>query len=200
MLSLNEGRKATEFARVIIESKVNEQPLQSSQHPPIFKEKRGVFVTLLTYPKHELRGCIGIPYPIMKLEDALVEAARSSTRDPRFLPLKPGELTSVIVEVTVLTKPELISVNNPKEYLKKIRIGRDGLIINYSGRSGLLLPQVPVEQGWDVEEFLTNLCWKAGLLPDSWFEEDAEIHKFLGQIFTETSPKGKIKEKVLDDI
>jgi uncharacterized protein (TIGR00296 family) len=106
----------------------------------------------------------------------------------------------IIVEITVLTKPNLISVSTPKEYFQNIKIGQDGLIINYLGRSGLLLPQVPIEQGWDIEEFLTNLCWKAGIPPDSWFEKDAEIHKFSGQIFTELSPKGEIMEKTLNEI
>ena len=120
------------------------------------------------------------------------------TRDPRFLPLVEGELDKIIIEVTVLTKPELIEVNRPKEYLSAIEIGRDGLIVEQGFYKGLLLPQVPVEQGWGKEEFLSNTCMKAGLLTDAWFDDQTKIYKFSGQIFTEIEPKGKIEEKNLD--
>ena len=96
------------------------------------------------------------------------------------------------------TKPEIIKVKQPQDYLSHIAIGRDGLIVEQSFYKGLLLPQVPVEQGWDKEEFLSHTCMKAGLLPDAWFDKDIKISKFSGQIFTETKPKGTIKEKRLD--
>jgi len=81
-----------------------------------------------------------------------------------------------------------------RELLHKITIGKDGLIIRYRDRSGLFLPQVPVEQGWNVEEYLTNLCYKAGLSPDTWLEKEASILYFQGQIFSEVKPNGMIKE------
>ncbi len=79
-----------------------------------------------------------------------------------------------------------------------IEIGKDGLIVEQGFYKGLLLPQVPVEQGWDKEEFLSNTCMKAGLLADAWFEKNTKISKFSGQIFTEVEPRGEIKEKNLD--
>ena len=100
------------------------------------------------------------------------EAAVSSTRDPRFHALKERELDQVIIEVTILTTPSQIIVNQPSDFPQQITIGKDGLIIKHHGRSGLLLPQVPLEQGWDAEEFLTQLCFKAGLPPDAWFDSD----------------------------
>jgi len=118
--------------------------------------------------------------------------------DPRFPPLEIGELNRVIIEVTVLTKPEIITVDDPKDYVEHIKIGRDGLIVEQGFYKGLLLPQVPVEQGWDKEEYLSHTCMKAGLMPDAWFDKSTKIYRFSGQIFTETVPDGEIKEKKID--
>ena len=89
-------------------------------------------------------------------------------------------------------------MNQPQDYLSNIEIGRDGLIVEQGFYKGLLLPQVPVEQGWDKEEFLSNTCMKAGLMPDAWFDNSTKISRFSGQIFTEISPGGEIKEKKID--
>jgi uncharacterized protein (TIGR00296 family) len=134
----------------------------------------------------------------MSLRDAIIEGAKSVTRDPRFPPLAENELDNIIIEVTILTKPELIEVNQPQDYLSNIEIGRDGLIVELGLYKGLLLPQVPIEQGWDKEEFLSHTCMKAGLLMDSWVDKNTKIFKFSGQIFTEIKPRGKIREKNLD--
>jgi len=198
MLSLDEGRKAVALARNVIEQYVKNNTTPSSDLVGVFIEKQGTFVTLHTFPEHDLRGCIGIPLPVMPLKEAIIDAAKSATRDPRFPPLEENEINKVIIEVTILTKPELIKAVKPQEYVSSIEIGRDGLIVEQGFYKGLLLPQVPVEQGWDKEEFLSHTCMKAGLLPDAWFDENIKIFKFSGQIFTETEPNGKIKEKTLD--
>ena len=134
----------------------------------------------------------------MSLKDAIAEGAQSVTRDPRFPPLVESELDNIIIEVTILTKPELIRADDPTDYALKVEIGRDGLIVEQGFYKGLLLPQVPVEQGWDKEEFLSHTCMKAGLLPDAWFDKSTKISKFSGQIFTELEPHGEIKEKKID--
>ncbi len=198
MLSLDEGIKAVTFARAVVELHVKNNSTPSTDLKGVFTEKQGAFVTLHTYPKHDLRGCIGIPLPIMSLKDAIIEGGKSVTRDPRFPPLDENELDNIIIEVTILTKPELIKVKNPQEYLSKIEIGRDGLIVEQGFFKGLLLPQVPVEQGWNKEEFLSHTCMKAGLMPDAWFDKNTQILKFSGQVFTEIKPRGEIKEKRLD--
>lgn len=198
MLNLNEGLKSVQFARHVAESYVKNKEIPSFDLGEIFNQELGVFVTIHTYPRHDLRGCIGIPQPIMPLKEAIVESAKSATRDPRFPPLDESELNNIIIEVTILTKPELIEVNQPEEYPSNIEIGRDGLIVEQGFYKGLLLPQVPIEQGWDKEEFLSHTCMKAGLSPDVWFDENTKIYKFSGQIFTEVEPRGKIKEKNLD--
>jgi uncharacterized protein len=198
MLSLVDGTKAVQFARQMLEEYVRKERTSSPNLGKAFHQKQGVFVTLHTFPNHELRGCIGIPLPIMTLRDAITESAQSVTRDPRFPPLAETELDMIIVEVTVLTKPELIKVKQPQDYPGRIDIGRDGLIVEQSIFKGLLLPQVPVEQEWDKEEYLSHTCMKAGLPPDAWFEKTTKISKFQGQIFTETKPHELIKEIHLD--
>jgi len=156
-----------------------------------FSFNSGVFVTLNN--PDGLRGCIGFPMPEKKLAHAIVDGAiAAATEDPRFPTVKTNELNDIVFEVTVLTPPIEIDVSDPMEYLEKIKVGRDGLIIRHSFSSGLLLPQVPVEYGWDVEEFLQHTCEKAGLERDTWKNEDVKIEKFEGIIFKEETPNGTI--------
>jgi len=163
-----------------------------------FSFNSGVFVTLNN--PLGLRGCIGYPLPDKKLFNALEEAAISAaTEDPRFPPVKFEELDSITFEVTVLTPPTKIEVNDSQEYLSKIKIGQDGLIVKSGYNSGLLLPQVPVEYGWNEKEFLEYTCEKAGLPKEYWQKEDVEILKFEGIVFKEKDPNGEIiQEKLLD--
>ena len=156
-----------------------------------FSFNSGVFVTLNN--PDGLRGCIGFPMPEKKLSHAIIEGAiAAATEDPRFPSVKTNELSDIVFEVTVLTPPVEIDVSDPMEYLEKIKVGRDGLIIRHSFSSGLLLPQVPVEYNWNVEEFLQHTCEKAGLTRDTWKNEDVKIEKFEGIIFKEETPNGAI--------
>ncbi len=156
-----------------------------------FSFKSGVFVTLNN--ADGLRGCIGFPMPEKKLSYAIIEGAiAAATEDPRFPSVKTIELNDIVFEVTVLTPPVEIDVSDPMEYLEKIKVGRDGLIIRQFFSSGLLLPQVPVEYGWSVEEFLQHTCEKAGLARDTWKNENVKIEKFEGIIFKEETPNGAI--------
>ena len=180
------ARKAvTEFLsngnRIKLESDIEEK----------FSFNSGVFVTLNN--PDGLRGCIGFPMPEKKLSHAIVEGAiAAATEDPRFPSVKTNELNDIVFEVTVLTPPVEIDVSDPMEYLEKIKVGRDGLIIRHSFSSGLLLPQVPVEYGWNVKEFLQHTCEKAGLARDTWKNESVKIEKFEGIIFKEETPNGVI--------
>ena len=161
-------------------------------------EKRGVFVTLETYPSHDLRGCIGYPLPVKELNLSVVDCALSAAfDDPRFPPLEKSELAACTIEVSVLTVPEEVKVKSPSEYLKKIKVGRDGLIIDYGYASGLLLPQVPIEWNWNEKEFLCQVCQKAGLPPDMWLSPSARIRRFEAQVFCEEKPEGKVGIKKL---
>lgn len=163
-----------------------------------FGEDRGVFVTLSLYPSGDLRGCIGYPYPVMPLAEAIAGAARSACHDPRFPDLRPSELGGITVEVTILTVPEELTADGPDALLDLVEIGRDGLIIECMGRRGLLLPQVPVEWGWDREEYLEHLSAKAGLPKDAWRWDGTKLYAFGGTIFSETSPGGDIVEVFTD--
>jgi len=161
-------------------------------------EPVGVFVTLSINNNENkmLRGCIGLPYPTTPLAKAVMEAAISAaTQDPRFSPVTLEELDQIVFEISVLTPPELVSTEKPTDYPIKIKVGRDGLIIEYGYNKGLLLPQVPVELNWKEEEFLCQTAMKAGLPPDSWLLKDTRIYRFQAIIFEEVSPKGNIERK-----
>ncbi len=150
-------------------------------YPKELNEKKGVFVTIYKKPR-QLRGCIGIPYPEMPLIQALIEASVSVCLDPRFEPLKPEELNDIFIEVSVLTSPEPIKT---KDVSKEIEIGKHGLIIRRGLQGGLFLPKVPVEQNWNIEEYLENLCYKAGLTGDAWLDPNSRLFKFEAEIFEE---------------
>lgn len=168
--------------------------------PPELWEKMGVFVTLNRHnvpPQMSLRGCIGFPLPTYPLVEATIKAAiYAAVDDPRFPPVKESELDDIVIEVSVLTPPELIE-GPPEERPRKIKVGQDGLIIEKGIHSGLLLPQVPVEWGWDEEEFLAQTCWKAGLPPDCWLDEDTKVYRFTAEIFEEEYPRGPVRRKPL---
>jgi AmmeMemoRadiSam system protein B/AmmeMemoRadiSam system protein A len=147
----------------------------STEH---LKEKRGVFVTL--HKRGELRGCIGYVEPVKPLYLAVRDMAISAaTEDPRFPPVTVDELSEIDIEITVLSP--LRRVSDPESVI----VGRHGLLIRKGFHSGLLLPQVPVEQGWTKKEFLEFTCRKAGLMPDAYKDSDAELYVFEGEVFGE---------------
>lgn len=156
-----------------------------------FSYDSGVFVTLNKV--NELRGCIGFPTPEKKLYQSLVDASiASATEDPRFPHVKYEELNDISFEVTILTPPIEIKVENTIDYPSKIKVGRDGLIVKWEFGSGLLLPQVPIEWGWNEEEFLNHACEKAGAPHDCWKRKGTRILRFEGIVFKETSPNGNV--------
>jgi uncharacterized protein (TIGR00296 family) len=176
-------------------------PKPPKETPKELFERCGVFVTISIPIKgeKELRGCIGYPYPTNPLVEAVIDSAiNAATQDPRFDPLTYDEIGKVVFEVSVLTPPETVHVKNPEEYLSKIKVGEDGLIVERGPYKGLLLPQVPVEWGWCEEEFLCQCCMKAGLPPDTWLTKDAKIYKFKAIVFDEETPNGEIKRLKLN--
>jgi len=194
MLTLEEGRLAVHLAREALTGYTEKKKIIQPQGlPPVFEEKRGVFVTL--HEDGDLRGCIGYPQPIMPLCKAIVDSAiNAGSRDPRFPSVRPGELGRIEMEVTILTQPE--AYTQPKKKLPVlVVIGRDGLIVSRGPYSGLLLPQVAPEWGFDSLEFLSQTCVKAGLPPDAWLEEETEVSHFQAQIFAEVAPEREVFEK-----
>jgi hypothetical protein len=171
------------LARNTLEANFNDTDPDTSECSHL-TQLRGCFVTL--HKNNQLRGCIGFPRPIMPLFEQIIAASKAAAfEDPRFEPLDETELKDLNIEISVLTNPELIKADNQQEYVEKIKIGRDGVIIQYAGASGLLLPQVAPEYGWNVEQFLDALCEKAGLTPGTWKRKDCKIYKFKAEIFSE---------------
>jgi len=201
-LTQKEGETLVKLARKAVEQylktrKCTETPTDLTKN---LQQPCGVFVTINTVKNEEerLRGCIGYPYPTLPLAKAVIDSAiNAATQDPRFEPISLAELDHVVFEVSVLTPPEKIEVKNTKEYPSKIRVGKDGLIVEKNMYKGLLLPQVPVEWEWNEEEFLCQCSMKAGLPPDCWLTNGTKIYKFQAIIFEETTPKGEVKAKPL---
>ncbi|GFO96869.1 hypothetical protein ig2599ANME_1061 [groundwater metagenome] len=201
MLAKSEGEMAVRLARSAIQECLsNKKKIKRDNLPPVFREKRGVFVTLNKKSEtKELRGCIGRPYPVMPLGEAIIASAvDAALEDPRFDPVKKEEINDIVIEVTVLTVPKIIKVK-PGDIPEKIVIGRDGLIVATDRSQGLLLPQVATDRGFDAVEFLCQTCIKAGLMPDAWLT-GAQVYCFEGQIFEEIKPCGEIREKILNMI
>jgi uncharacterized protein len=203
-LSLEEGKFLVNLARSAVKTylETGKSVKAPESTPEKLFERCGVFVTInsLKNGEKKLRGCIGYPYPTSPLVEAVIDSAVSAaTRDPRFYSLSLAELGNVVFEVSVLTPPEPVEAANPKEYLAKIKVGEDGLIVEKGMYKGLLLPQVPVEWEWREEEFLCQCCVKAGLPPDSWLTMGSKVYKFQAIIFEEETPQGEVKRLQLGE-
>jgi uncharacterized protein (TIGR00296 family) len=161
--------------------------------------RAGVFVTLnyLKGGEEHLRGCIGFPLAHGPLNKSVVEAAiAAATQDPRFAPVDEKELGNIIFEVSVLTEPEELKCK-PADYARQVRIGRDGLMMKWRHGSGLLLPQVPVELGWGIDEYLDNICYKAGAPRDILQEASTKLYTFQALVFKEQEPGGRVRRIAL---
>jgi AmmeMemoRadiSam system protein A len=140
---------------------------------------RGAFVTLRRASDGGLRGCVGsleADAPLLVTVTNMAVAA--ALRDRRFDPVTAGELVSLRIEISVLSPLEPIRPSD-------VQVGRHGLLLRHGARSGLLLPQVAVEHGWDREAFLAHTCRKAGLPPDTWKRPGVELLGFTATVFAE---------------
>jgi uncharacterized protein (TIGR00296 family) len=201
MLTEHEGKELVKLARLTVESYISQTDFEHEVNP--IGIRAGAFVSLFTYRdvgRQELRGCIGFPYADNDLNHTIRAASiAAATCDPRFKSITIDELCGIVFEVSILTNPTEIIVDRPDDYLSTIRLGIDGLVLNSHYGSGLLLPQVPLEQEWGVEEFLTNLCRKAGAPPDIWRLTQAKLYKFQALVFRELEPSGNIIKIGLHD-
>jgi len=163
--------------------------------PESFLQTKGIFLTLEIYPTHGIRGYIGFPYPDQPLAYTTIRAAiGTAIGDMRFQEISENELDKIVLRITITSEPKKITAKDPKDIIKQIVIGRDGLIAQAGRHIGRLLPQVAVEQGWNEEEFLSRLCIHAGLPSYAWQEGKVEISTFTAQIFEEETPGGAVKE------
>ncbi len=148
-----------------------------SPEDSLFEEKRGIFVSL--HIDKALRGCIGYIVGYKSILESVKEmAVAAAFRDPRFPLLQKDELPDLEIELSILSELELV------DDLSQIVIGRDGLFLEHPRGSGLLLPQVATEWGWDRETFLKQLCQKAGLPPSVLQDGDSKIFRFEAEIFS----------------
>jgi uncharacterized protein len=196
VLSDEEGTYAVRLARRAVEEALGAPPTGPRPEgavPPSFRERRGVFVTWKRSPAGQLRGCIGFPRPVLPLERAIREAAvAAALEDPRFPPVRAEELSRLTVELSALTVPEPLLFRTPEEAIRAVRVGRDGLIVEGRGASGLLLPQVAPEQGWDAKELLEGTCEKAGLPLGAWRDPSVRVLRFEAEVFQEAGPGGPV--------
>lgn len=176
--SLEQRRILLGIAHEAILSAIERRPCADvPQLSPKLLEARGVFTTLTL--QGELRGCVGYAAPVSPLHQAVAETARAAAfEDSRFLPVTRKEATRLEVSLSVLTtlfpiRPEAVEV------------GRHGLVISQGARRGLLLPQVPIEHGWDREMFLEQTCRKAGLPTDAW-RKGATVEAFTAEVFCDS--------------
>lgn len=178
--SQEEGDLLLKLARNAIQITFSKVVSFASLQPPSsksFPEKRGVFVGL--WLKEALRGCMGVPWPSTSLGETVRDVAiESALKDARYPPLSAVELPQTKIEITVLTTPKSIAPD-------QIQLGIHGLIVYGEGGSGLLLPSVPGEYGWDVKTFLAGTCLKGNLPLDAWKREGG-LYAFEVQVFKES--------------
>jgi len=177
-LNNDEKQFLLKLARESIKAVLEKRQLQPdvTEYSGILTEKRGAFVTLTIDGR--LRGCIGYIQAVKPLYETIAEmAVQAAFHDPRFPSLTKSEFNSIDIEISVLTP--MIIEKNPENVV----VGRDGLYIVRGYNSGLLLPQVSVENNWDRETFLDQTCIKAGLPPGTWKEAETQIYRFQADIF-----------------
>jgi AmmeMemoRadiSam system protein B/AmmeMemoRadiSam system protein A len=177
-LSTEQQQELLSLARNAIADRINGSAA-AAEPPvdPVLERKSGAFVTLKL--DGELRGCIGHMKADQPLNEIVREMALAAAfSDPRFPPLTLEELDKSRLEISVLSPLHHITD------IGKIRVGTDGLMLYQGGAQGVLLPQVPVEEGWDRDQYLQNLCGKAGLMPGCW-KANAVLYTFTAEVFGE---------------
>ncbi len=162
------------LAHSSIESALEGREISLEAPTPHLDEKRGAFTTL--YVRGQLRGCVGYVFPVAPLYRTISETARAAAfEDTRFPPLSATELPELEIHLSVLSPLQPIRA-------EEVEVGRHGLLVSLNARRGLLLPQVPVEHGWDRETFLEQTCRKAGLPLDAW-RHGATLESFTAELF-----------------
>lgn len=175
-LSQNQKKQLMMLAKGAIEEKLFGKKTGAVQVSERLKEKGGAFVTIKKGA--ELRGCIGYIKGYLPLDETIRKmAVQAAFHDPRFDPIGKDEWKDAQVEISVLTPMKKI------DDIEEIQVGDHGLYIEKGHYSGLLLPQVATERGWDRMTFLEHTCVKAGLPKDGWKADDARIYIFSAEVF-----------------
>jgi AmmeMemoRadiSam system protein A len=157
--------------------------LKSEVSSLVLEENRGTFVSL--HKRGDLRGCIGNIAPVKTIWDGVCDNSRHAAfNDSRFSPLKGSELSDTIIEISILTRPQVLDYKDADELLSTLRPEIDGVIIEHHNQSATFLPQV-WSQLADPSDFLTHLCTKAGLSPEQWKTGDLRVSTYQVQLFEE---------------
>jgi uncharacterized protein len=198
--SLEQRRILLRIAREAIVSALERRPFSDPPVPRELLDPRGVFTTLYLNPDsatgdyaasvgprdaphrelhRELRGCVGYAMPVAPLYRAVAETAHAAAfQDSRFLPVTKNDLPQLEISLSVLSRVFPV-------HPCSVELGRHGLVISEGARRGLLLPQVPIENGWDQETFMEQTCRKAGLPLDAW-RKNATIEAFTAEVFCDS--------------
>lgn len=201
--TLEEGAYLVALARRAVEHYLKTgSVLEPTDAPPrLLRDSYGVFTTVerLEGGRLELRGCIGYPQGYRNTAVATVHSAIGACcQDPRFPPVTPEEVQSLVFEVSVLSPLTQLEPGDPRRYLEQVKVGIHGVVVKRGQlHSGLLLPQVAVEQCWDVEDFLSHACIKAWLDADCWLDRRTKVYVYQAQIFREERPLGTVFERDL---
>jgi hypothetical protein len=182
-LSQREKDELLKIAKQSVETAVRERKFYQPASTGLehLAEAHGAFVTLKE--RGELRGCIGYVTPVKSLAETVRDvAAFAALEDRRFTPVTAAELGQLQYEVSVLSPLRRVTD------VKQIHVGLHGLVMRKGTNEGLLLPQVPTEQGWDRKTFLEQTCVKAGLPPNAWKDEETDIFMFSALVFGEHTP------------
>lgn len=176
-LTDKEKKVLLDIAKSTIEAKINRKDMPEVKiDSETLKQKRGAFVTLKK--RGQLRGCIGYIKAYKPLWETIQEmAVAAAFHDPRFPSLKADEVNQLTFEISVLSPLKRI------KKIDEIEVGKHGLYLISGYNSGLLLPQVATEYGWDRETFLNETCYKAGLPPQAWRDAETEIYIFSADYF-----------------
>ncbi|MCI0496852.1 MAG: TIGR00296 family protein [Thermoplasmata archaeon] len=196
MYSDEEGRAAVRFARAVIQEHLGGEA-EMPGLPPSFDGESGAFVTLVTHPRRDLRGCIGYIEAIKPLGRTIADVAVSAAvHDPRFPGVTLAEMDRLAVEVSLLTPLEPVP-GSGEGLIENVVVGLHGLVVERGRHRGVLLPQVPVEHGWDARTFVKHTCLKAGLPPNAWLEPGTRFLRFTAEVFEEVEPRGEVRRKDL---
>jgi AmmeMemoRadiSam system protein A len=175
-----ERRILLKLAHEAILSALEKREISLDPPSPHLAEARGAFTTIFFHG--ELRGCVGYVIPVASLYRTVAETARSAAfEDTRFPPVTHQEAANLEVSLSILSPLQVIKA-------EEVEVGRHGLLISHHGNRGLLLPQVPVEHGWDRVKFLEQTCRKAGLPLDAW-QKGATIEAFTAEVFGDEDVK-----------
>jgi len=178
--NVQERSALLQLAHDSIGSALEQREISLEPPSPHLAEPRGVFTTICL--RGQLRGCVGYVFPTTSLFRAVAETARAAAfEDTRFVPVTREEVPELEVSLSVLSPLAAIQP-------ECVEVGKHGLLVSQHGHRGLLLPQVPVEHGWDRLAFLEQACRKAGLATDAW-QHGAGLEAFTAEVFSDRGAK-----------